>query len=347
MNDQSKRRRRRTIAVLMSLTLVLSLIFLPENALATQSETAKTPFAQYGRLHVDGASLVDDDGKIVQLRGVSTHGIAWFPEYVNKKAFKTLRDSWGANAVRLAMYTAEYNGYCTGGSKNRVQQRRTLYQGIDAATELGMYVIVDWHILSDGNPNSHVKSAKTFFDKVSKKYRKQENVIYEICNEPNGGVTWGQIKTYAKKVIPVIRKNDPDAVIIVGTPTWSQEVDKAVKSPLKEENVMYALHFYAGTHQASLRKTMKEAAKAGLPIFVSEFSISDASGNGKLNKTQGKKWIEAMDRYHISYMNWSLCNKAESSALIKSTCKKTSGWKRTDLSSAGKWYVDVLQKKQD
>ncbi len=309
-----------------------------------ESEPVKTPVEKYGALQVKGSKLLAEDGSVCQLHGVSTHGIAWFPEYVNKSAFKNLRDKWGVDTIRLAMYTAEYNGYCNSGAKNRTAQRKKVYEGIDAATDLGMYVIVDWHILSDGNPNKYVKRAKDFFDKVSKKYKNQDNVIYEICNEPNGNVTWAQIKKYAKQVIPVIRKNDPDAIIIVGTPTWSQDVDKAAASPLKYDNLLYSLHFYAGTHKQDLRDKMVKASKKGLPIFVTEFSICDASGNGALNKTQGNKWIAALDKYDISYVAWNLSNKNESSALIKSSCKKTKGWTGTNLSASGKWYMGKIKK---
>ncbi len=306
-------------------------------------QAQKTPLEKYGALRVKGSKLLAEDGSTCQLHGVSTHGIAWFPAYVNASAFQNLRDRWGVDTIRLAMYTAEYQGYCNSGAENRVKQRKKVYAGIDAATDLGMYVIVDWHILSDGNPNRYVNRAKDFFGKVSKKYKNQENVIYEICNEPNGNVTWTQIKKYAKQVIPVIRKNDPDAIIIVGTPTWSQGVEQAAASPLKYDNLLYSLHFYAGTHKQALRDKMTKAVKKGLPIFVSEFSICDASGNGALNKTQGKKWMTALNRRKISYVAWNLSNKNESSALIKTSCKKTKGWTRNDLSASGKWYMDQIK----
>ncbi|MCH3954614.1 MAG: glycoside hydrolase family 5 protein [Eubacterium sp.] len=133
---------------------------------------------------VKGVNLTDSHGKTVQLKGVSTHGIAWYPQYVNRAAFKTLRDGWGANCVRLAMYTQEYGGYTSGGDK--AQLEAVLDRGVKAASSLGMYVIIDWHILSDGNPNSHRKAAKAFFTKMAKRYRGNGHVLYEICNEPNG-----------------------------------------------------------------------------------------------------------------------------------------------------------------
>ena len=300
-----------------------------------------TPLSNHGKLSVKGVNLVDSKGNKFQLKGVSTHGINWFPEYVNKDAFKTLRDDWGANTIRLAMYTAEYNGYCTGG--NQASLKKLVEDGVKYATELGMYVIIDWHVLNDRDPNTYKSQAVAFFNEMSAKYADYVNVIYEICNEPNGGVGWSSIKTYADEVISVIRKNDSDAIILVGTPTWSQDVDQVAKNPVKNGyNVMYTLHFYAATHKDNIQAKMQTALNAGTPIFVSEFSICDASGNGGIDYTSASKWMELINKYNLSYMGWSLSNKAETSALIKSNCTKLSGWKTEDLSETGKWLRSII-----
>lgn len=313
---------------------------------ATVAE-AKTSYydASAGRLHVDGTKLCDEDGNTVQLRGVSTHGLSWYPQYVNDACFKELHDKWGANVVRLAMYTEEYNGYCSGDANNRKALKKLVKKGVKLAAKHDMYVIIDWHILSDGNPTTHKKAAKAFFKEMSKALKGYDNVIYEICNEPNGGTDWKTIKSYAKSVISVIRKNDKKAVIVVGTPTWSQEVDKAAADPIEGDNIMYALHFYAGTHKSDLRERMVSAIKAGLPIFVTEYGICDASGNGAVNKTEANKWVKTMDKYGVSYVMWSFCNKDESASALKSSCSKTSGFKTSDLSAAGKWLYKMLRKK--
>ncbi len=314
-----------------------------KTAASTKTAVAKTPVEEHGALRVDGAKLVDQNGDAMQLYGMSTHGIAWFPDYVNKKAFKTLRDDWKTNCIRLAMYTNEYNGYCSDGDKKAL--KKLVKNGVKYATELGMYVIIDWHILSDGDPNTNKKEAKKFFKEMSKLYADYDNVIYEICNEPNGGTDWKAIKKYANAVIPVIRENDKDAVIIVGTPTWSQDIDQAAKSPLKYDNILYALHFYAGTHTDWLRDRMEDCVEKGLPIFVSEFGTCDASGNGGNDFKQAKKWLKLLDQYEISYCAWNLANKAETSSVIGSGCKKTSGWKSADLSESGKWLRKYFRAK--
>ena len=298
-----------------------------------------TPVDNHGQLSVKGVDLVDKNGSKYQLKGVSTHGLQWFPQYVNKETFKTLRD-WGANVVRLAMYTGE-NGYCSGGSKADLEAK--IDEGVKAASELGMYVIIDWHILSDGNPNTYKDEAVKFFNKMSKKYSKNVNVIYEICNEPNGGVDWNTIKTYADTIISTIRKNSPNAIILVGTPTWSQDVDAVAANPVaNKKNVMYTLHFYAGTHKDNIRNKLTTARNAGTPVFISEFSICDASGNGGIDYTSANAWKKLINDNNVSYVGWSLCNKAETSALIASSCSKLSGWSDSELSETGKWLRNFI-----
>lgn len=301
--------------------------------------------ASAGRLHVKGTKLVDKKGHEVQLRGVSTHGLSWYPQYVNDKCFAQLHDKWGANVVRLAMYTEEYNGYCSGDAKNRSDLKKLIKKGVRLAKKHKMYVIVDWHILSDGNPNSHKKEAKAFFREMSREFKGYNNVIYEICNEPNNGTSWKEIKSYARSVISTIRKNDKKAVIVVGTPTWSQDVDQAAADPIKGDNIMYALHFYAATHKTDLRNKMTAAINKGLPVFVTEYGICDASGNGAIDKKEADRWVQTMDEYGVSYIAWNLSNKQESSSIIKSSCPKVSGFKKSELSDEGRWLYHLLRKK--
>lgn len=297
--------------------------------------------SQNGALSVKGSQLVDESGQAVQLRGISTHGIAWFPDFVNQDAVMQLGKDWGANLFRIAMYTDENGGYCTDGDKEKLKALVT--DGVEYAKQADMYVIVDWHILHDNNPLTHKEEALQFFREMTGQLKNEKHVLYEICNEPNGGTSWEDIKAYADEVIPVIRENAPDAVILVGTPTWSQEIDKPQNDPISGyDNIMYTLHFYAATHKEDLRSKMVNAVEAGTPVFVSEYGLCDASGNGGNDLGQAQSWIDTMDQHGISYAVWSFCNKEETSALIASSCRKTSDFTREDLSESGKWIMDML-----
>ena len=302
--------------------------------------------SQNGALSVKGTQLVDEKGQAVQLRGISTHGIAWFPDFVNQDAVTQLSKDWGANLFRIAMYTDENGGYCTDGDKEKLKALVT--DGVEYAKQADMYVIVDWHILHDSNPLTHKAEALQFFKEMTEKLKGEKHVLYEICNEPNSGCSWEDIKTYANEVIPVIRENAPEAVILVGTPTWSQEIEKPQNDPITGyDNIMYTLHFYAATHKEDLRSKMVNAVEAGTPVFVSEYGLCDASGNGGNDLGQAQSWIDTMDQHGISYAVWSFCNKEETSALIASSCRKTSDFTREDLSESGKWIYDMLHAKGD
>ncbi|MBP3502449.1 MAG: cellulase family glycosylhydrolase [Clostridia bacterium] len=298
-----------------------------------------TPVQNHGRLSVQGANLVDSRGNNFQLRGVSTHSISAFPEYINKETFKEMRDVWGINVIRIAMYSNPNDGYT-------VKLHDKVKEAVQYASDLGLYVIIDWHILQDNNPNMYKSEAINFFKEMATEYKDNENILYEICNEPNGNVTWEKdIKPYAEEVISEIRKIDVNSIIIVGTPQWSQDVDIVADNRIQGySNIMYTLHFYSATHKDNLRLKMESAIEKGIPIFVTEFGISSANGNGQIDEAEGDKWIETLNKYKISWVCWNLSNKNETSAILKSSCKKLSNFEESDFSDEGKWLLKKLKK---
>lgn len=313
------------------------------DTLAGHALTEDSPLGEHGRLRVENGQLVDQNGEPYQMHGVSTHGLAWFPQYVSEEAFRTLRNNWDADVMRLAMYSDEYGGYSNGGDQKEL--KKLIDRGVQYASKLGMYVIIDWHVLGEGDPNIHKEDAIAFFDEMSEKYADYGNVIYEICNEPNGGVSWKDVKQYAQEVIPVIRANDPYGIILVGTPQWSQLIGDAAADPIEGyDNIMYTLHFYAATHKEDLRESLEKALKDGVPVFVSECSICDASGNGGIDEKSASAWMELLDKYEVSFVAWALSNKNETAALIDGNCRKLSDWSDQELSDTGRWFKEEFTK---
>ncbi len=294
-------------------------------------------------LQVIGSRICDADGKPFQLRGISTHGIQWFPEYVNQQLFTQMHDEWNCNVVRITNYTEEYDGYCAGGDQEKLNH--LIEDAVTYASNAGLYVILDWHILSDGDPRIHEQEAISFFDMFSKKYADNPYVLYEICNEPNGnGGDWSSIKEYADAVIPVIRNNSPQSLIIVGTPNFSSTPTEPLNNPLPYQNLVYAYHFYAASHRDDRLEEFKRACEQGVPLLVSEFGTVDYSGNGAPDDAMADKWISVLDQYGVGYICWNLSNKDETSALINADCKKTNGFEQKDLKQEGQWLLRTLSK---
>ena len=300
-----------------------------------------TPYGKHGALHVDGLQVKDKYDQPFTLRGASTHGMHWGDgeTFLNKTAFQNLRDEWGVNMVRLVSYVTQ-GGY-TQGSKDKLDKH--IQEGVSDLTDLGMYAIIDWHVHAE-NPNDKKSEAIQFFDTYSKMYKDQSNIIYEICNEPTG-TPWNQLRPYAVDVVKTIRANDPDAIIVVGTNTWSQDVDEVATNggKLNDPNVMYTIHFYSGSHGESLREKVRTALKAGTPVFCTEFGVCDASGNGGFNLEEADRWIDFFEENGISYCCWSLSKKNESASMLSPECNKVNGFTNADLGATGAWLINTYR----
>ncbi len=288
----------------------------------------------HGQLSVRDGKLVDQQGEPFQLRGMSTHGIGWYGQYVNAGAMDAVRAA-GGNTIRAAMYTDADSGYLYEPEKNTA----IMVEAIENARAMDMYIIVDWHILEDGDPNAHLSEAITFFDRVASSYPGDPALIYEICNEPNGA-GWDEIQQYAYAVCPVIRQYSPDAVIVIGTPGYSHELGGPLTSPFPRDNVLYAYHYYAGQHDGF--SELSYAVDQGLPVMVSEWGInSDGSGLPALEA--GREFAAFLNEQGVSWCGWSLCNKDEVFSALRPECTALSGWGPEDLSPAGAVLFEALE----
>lgn len=295
-----------------------------------------------GRLRVENGKLCDEQGEPVMLRGVSLNGLLTGEKYLDPSLFRELAQERGVNLVRLAMYTYGVGsvGYCSGGDKERHKEDIAL--GVDCARQADLYVLIDWHILSDGDPNGYLEEAKAFFSEMAERFREDKCVLYEICNEPNG-VDWPTVKRYAEALIPVIREKDPDAVIIVGNPDWSKDLRSVAADPLDFDNILYTLHFYAASHGQEYRDMTRELSRRGLPIFVTEFGVTASNGGFPRDLEEADAWIELLEEEKISWCMWSFSAAPEPCSALRSSVLKHSGFAEEDFNDTGLWLLDTLK----
>lgn len=293
------------------------------------SEKKLTPVQKHGQLRIEGIHVVDKNNEPVQLKGMSFFWSQWMGKYYNKSTVKWLAKDWKCTVVRPAM-GIEKGGYL----ENPKVEQAKIEAVVKAAIKLGIYVIIDFH---SHEAHEHPQEAKAFFADMAAKYGSYPNVIYEIYNEPLGGSSvWNEnIKPYAEQVIDTIRHHDPDNIIVVGTPQWSQLVDAATENPIKDKNTAYTLHFYASTHKQELRDVAQIAIDRGYCLFVTEFGTCPASGNGPLNLEETKTWFEFLNKYKISWCNWSLADKAESASVVKPGASEFGVWREDELTESG------------
>ncbi|WP_156140514.1 cellulase family glycosylhydrolase [Sporocytophaga myxococcoides] len=327
----------------------LLLFFLLESSInAFGQYPAGSPVAINGKLKLIGNQLSNECGNPVVLRGISSHGMQWFPACMKDEGLSELANNWQIDVFRLAMYIPRSdNGYLT----NPSYWRNYIDTWVDKCEKLGIYCMIDWHVLHPGDPNVYVKESMDFWAYMASKHKGKRHVIYEICNEPNGlkadeePVEWEDVKKYADQVIPVIRNIDPSTIIIVGTPNFSQSVDKPSLYPLQYDNIMYALHFYSGSHGVSLMKLAERALSRGIALFITESGTSDASGNGGPYLDKYKEWINWMDKNKLSWIVWSFADKNESSALLAQRACASNQW--NNLSESGTFIKENINAPAD
>lgn len=294
-----------------------------------------------GWLRVNGSTIQNEKGEPIQLRGISSHGIAWFSDLITYDNLEYLKNEWHVNAFRIAMYTdPNASGYISNPELNK----QKVNEIVEMAKSLDLYVIIDWHILNDNNPQIYQQQSKEFFDEMSKKYADTPNVIFEICNEPNGNdVKWDyNIKPYAEEIVKTIRANSPKSLIIVGTADWSKNVNEAADNPINDNNVVYTCHFYAGSHGKELQEKIDYCISKNIPVFVSECGITDASGAGQIYEKEFRDWINYLNERKISWLFWSLSNKDEASSIFTPQYNNGVLDKNEYLSETGKVVKSIL-----
>lgn len=302
--------------ILLSVLLILFVVLAPAQ-----------PVLKYGALSVKGTQLTAANGDQVALHGMSFGWHNLWPRFYNKGAVRELVKKWNCTVIRASM-GIELND--SGYLKAPVRSEQLMRKVIDVCISENVYVIVDWH-----DHNLHEQEAIDFFERMASLYGNKPHVIYEVFNEPDYE-TWPEVKTYSEKVISAIRKHDQDNIILVGSPRWDQDIHLPAADPIKGyNNLMYTMHFYAGTHKQWIRDRTDEAIKSGLPVFISECAGMEASGDGPLDYKEWDAFVKWMDSHKLSWVAWSVSDKKESCSVLLPTAKSKGNWKNAVVKEWG------------
>jgi endoglucanase len=298
----------------------------------------QTPVSVNGALKVSGNKIVNKNNATVSFSGASHFwsNTGWGGDkYYNSSVVNYFSANWHAGIIRVAMGVDEQGGYL-GDASNKTRAKAV----IDAAINAGLYVIIDWHT---HHAESFQSQAVTFFQEMANTYGTKDNIIYEIYNEPLA-VSWsGTIKPYANAVIGAIRAIDPDNLIIVGTPNWSQDVDMAANDPITGySNIAYTLHFYAATHKAGLRAKASTALSKNIPLFVTEWGTCDASGAGSVDEASTNEWVAFMKANNMTNCNWAINDKSEAASILNPGTPTNGNWTDANLTASGKLVKGIV-----
>ena len=322
----------------IAFVFLLGLFCLLNIAVGANCPKAPTGFAgQHGQLRAINGKILDKNSQPVILRGMSLFWSQWMGKYWVHSTIASLRNNWKITVIRAAM-GVENGGYLTAPDV----EKQKVINVIESALTLGIYVIVDWH---DHNADQHADKAITFFTEIAQKYGNCHNLIFEPFNEPEQQDWAKVIKPYHEKVIPAIRKKSQN-LILLGSRQWDQRLDEVAANPLnttKFLNIAYTVHFYAATHKQWNRDLVQKAINKKLALFASECGVSEASGNGAINTTEFTTWINFLEKNGISWVAWSVSDKAESSAALKPGANPNGAWTTAQYTPAGLFLYNTIR----
>lgn len=294
------------LSLMCSFAMLVGLIvYIPITASAAQYTG---PVSYYGQLQARGSRIIGSKtGTTAQVKGMSFFWSNWSSGYWNASVVDRMVDEFDCEILRCAY------GVNDSGTPYDAGTLRNLRAVVERCIERDVYVIIDWH--SHG-AYLNTSAAVSFFNEMARDYGGYDNVIFEIYNEPTT-VSWSTVKSYAQTVIPVIRQYS-DNLVVVGCPTWLQDVDLCANDPVSDSNIAYTLHFYAGSHGSYLRQKAEYALNKGCALFVTEWGSVNADGNGAIDYASTSEWLSWMDSKGLSWCNWAINDKDETSSIFYS-----------------------------
>lgn len=282
------------------------------------AQAADAAPAAVSRLGTSGNKIVNAAGTPVQLRGVSvlaprhnTECPECHPRPISDVIDMTVSDGWQSDVVRLPVTV-----WGSLSVEDNVAQYVDPY--VQQAVDLGIYIIVDLHYVSDyGSTGVPQSTVAEFWDYVAPLYADVPNVIYEVFNEPVAPASWATWKAYIQPVVDDIRAVAPDTLLLMGGPQWSTYVNQAAADPIAGNDIAYVYHLYPNQGDATAANLDAKFGNAAqqIPVILTEFGWNPPGEFSDPTVTQGttsgwgiplRQYLDA--RPHISWTAWIFDN---------------------------------------
>ena len=226
-------------------------------------------------------------------------GKVTFNYYLNNNSVFELK-KWGVNIIRIGLEIDEVEN---------AEIMQDYLDTIDMLLDNNMYVLtVLWN---NENINTNMEIARKYFELLSQRYKDTPNIIYEIANEPDRTVDWEMIKTYSNEIIPTIRSNDTDNIIIIPNPNYDNRPNEVNLNDItNNSNVMTSYHMYVGSNLTQENISyLQQAIDKNIPVFVTEWGTTLSNGNEGFFEEYSNAFVKYMENNKLSWCNFHIGDK--------------------------------------
>ncbi len=231
------------------------------------------------KLYISGKKIKIKSGKDIILRGVSIADPEALNSYVRGRFLNLTQimeiavKEWGVNVIRLPVHPYGIDDQPGWGKNPFDYLEKHLNVAVKKSIELGIYLIIDLHLICDYISEEIDKLVTGFWSKVAYLYQDFTNLIFEIFNEPVYPDDWDKWRATVIPWIDLIRKFTPDTLILIGGPRWCQNMSGAVKNPICGKNIIYSAHCYPD-HLKDFDKNWGGLIKK-YPVFFTEWGYEN------------------------------------------------------------------------
>jgi endoglucanase len=299
-------------------------------------------------IEVKGNKFVNSNGDTVLFRGLSIsdpdkieHQGHW-----TKNHFVKVKEM-GTMVVRIPIHPVAWRERTPEG------YLKLLDEAVEWCTELGMYIIIDWHtignlkmeLFQDPMYNTSKTETYDFWRTIAKHFNGNNTVaFYELFNEPTlyrgqlGSMTWSEWKKFNEDIISLIRAYDKETVPLVAGFDWAYDLTPLHVEPVQAEGIGYVTHPYPHKRTKPYEPKWEEnfgfAAKT-YPIIATElgFTLGNESmdengdyGNAIINYLEGKgiswvAWVFDPEWYPRMFKSWETYKLTESGEFFRQAMK--------------------------
>jgi aryl-phospho-beta-D-glucosidase BglC (GH1 family) len=269
-------------------------------------------------IKVQGNKFVNPQGEKVFFRGIAISD----PDKVERQGhwskthFEKVKEM-GANIVRIPVHPVAWR------ERSPEKYIKLLDEAVDWCTDLGMYVMIDWHTI--GNLETEVfqdpmyvttrQETFQFWRTISKHFSGNNTVaFYEFFNEPTtyrgqlGPVSWADWKKTIETLIVIVRAHDNETIPLVAGFDWAYDLTQLREEPINAENIGYVTHPYPNKRSEPWPPKWEEDfgfAASQYPVFATEFGNDVRKGTLDPNGNHyGTQIIDYLENKGISWTIW-------------------------------------------
>ena len=194
----------------------------------------------------------------------------------------------------------------------------------DWCTDLGIYMIIDWHsignlemeLFQDPMYNTSRKETYEFWRMIARHFNGNNTIaFYELFNEPTtyrgqlGTASWSEWKKINENIIGMIRSYGKEAAIpLVAGFDWAYDLTPLREEPINAEGVAYVTHPYPNKRATPWEPKWEEDfgfAASSYPLIATEIGFSVMKGQGPAGaEDYGNAITHYLEHRGISWMAW-------------------------------------------